>query len=420
MSFRQFGGLNYSAKSNIITNQYSNSGNLGITDTLGQPNSKIVSQSHIDMSANSVLHIGKLYFMDGTVQATAASNTTVATTFPSGIIISGGNITINSTTQGDINFNSNGSINNANTVNASTINATNLHGNIQGFGVSLPNSLIITDSGGNTAFLPTVAPFYILTVDGASQPYWAAPTLFVGDGGLTLTCSHSTITGTFTANQSGNSTIAIALDATSANTASTIVARDATGNFSANLITANLAGTATYASNLSLPSSSAGSIPYQTAATTTTFLGIGTAGKVLTVNTGATAPEWTSPTAITITTTDTTPTITSATLYPVMTLDASSNQTPYVDKTATPFSYTPSSGTLIVPSAIDNVGGGTNFNLLNTPTTITFGNAATAISIGAASGTLTIRNPIIVPTQTSVDLLNTVATTINFGGDATT
>ena len=65
MSFRQFGGLQYSAKNNIITNHYSNSGNLGITDTLGQPNSKIVSQSHIDMNGNSILNIGDIQLTDG-------------------------------------------------------------------------------------------------------------------------------------------------------------------------------------------------------------------------------------------------------------------------------------------------------------------------------------------------------------------
>ena len=69
MSFRQFGGLQYSAKNNIITNHFSNSGNLGITDTLGQPNSKIVSQSHIDMNGNSILNVGDILFTHGTTQS---------------------------------------------------------------------------------------------------------------------------------------------------------------------------------------------------------------------------------------------------------------------------------------------------------------------------------------------------------------
>lgn len=67
MSFRQFGGLQYSAKNNIITNHYSNSSNLGVTDAIGQPHSTIVSQSNIDMSGNSILNIGNLHFADGKV-----------------------------------------------------------------------------------------------------------------------------------------------------------------------------------------------------------------------------------------------------------------------------------------------------------------------------------------------------------------
>lgn len=46
----------------------------------------------------------------------------------------------------------------------------------------------------------------------------------------------------------------------------------------------------------SLSGGAAGSMPYQTAAYSTTFLGIGTAGQVLQVNAGATAPEWVSST----------------------------------------------------------------------------------------------------------------------------
>lgn len=48
-------------------------------------------------------------------------------------------------------------------------------------------------------------------------------------------------------------------------------------------------GTAT-----NLAGGAAGSVPYQTAASTTTFLPIGTAAQVLKVNAGATAPEWVS------------------------------------------------------------------------------------------------------------------------------
>lgn len=50
-------------------------------------------------------------------------------------------------------------------------------------------------------------------------------------------------------------------------------------------------GTAT-----NLAGGAAGSVPYQSGANTTTFLSLGTAGQVLQVNSGATAPEWVSST----------------------------------------------------------------------------------------------------------------------------
>lgn len=52
--------------------------------------------------------------------------------------------------------------------------------------------------------------------------------------------------------------------------------------------------TATTATNLS--GGATGSVPYQSAASTTTFLSLGTAAQVLQVNAGATAPEWVSST----------------------------------------------------------------------------------------------------------------------------
>ena len=59
------------------------------------------------------------------------------------------------------------------------------------------------------------------------------------------------------------------------------------------------------------------------------------------------------------------------------------------------------------------------FNLLeaNATTVNAFG-AATAIDIGATSGTATINNPTVVGTQTTQNLWNTTATTVNFAGAA--
>ena len=79
-----------------------------------------------------------------------------------------------------------------------------------------------------------------------------------------------------------------ATTATSANTASAIVARDASGNFSAGTITASLTGTASSATNIA--GGATGSIPYNSAAGVTTFLGLGTTNYVLTA--GASAPQY--------------------------------------------------------------------------------------------------------------------------------
>jgi hypothetical protein len=128
----------------------------------------------------------------------------------------------------------------------------------------------------------------------------------VNDGLLTMNVSGTGLSGgtTFTANQAAPATFTVTSNATSANTASTIVARDASGNFSAGTITAVLNGnastatsatsagsatTATTATNLG--GGALGSIPYQSAAGTTSFVAAGTSGYILQAN-GAAAPSW--------------------------------------------------------------------------------------------------------------------------------
>jgi len=73
-----------------------------------------------------------------------------------------------------------------------------------------------------------------------------------------------------------------------------------------------------------------------------------------------------------------------------------------------------------------NVDGGdittnaTTFNLLNAnATTVNAFGAATAIDMGATSGTATINNPTLVGTQATQNLYNSAATTMNFAGAAT-
>ncbi len=74
-----------------------------------------------------------------------------------------------------------------------------------------------------------------------------------------------------------------------------------------------------------------------------------------------------------------------------------------------------------------NVDGGdlttnqSTFNLLETnATTVNAFGAATAIDVGATTGTFTLNNPTLVGTQTTQNVFNTVATTVNAFGTAST
>ena len=65
MSFKQYGGLNQSSKNSIIGNVFLNSTNLSVTNAIGQLNSKIICQSHLDMSNNSLINAGSMFFKMG-------------------------------------------------------------------------------------------------------------------------------------------------------------------------------------------------------------------------------------------------------------------------------------------------------------------------------------------------------------------
>ena len=52
MSFRQYGGINYAARNNIVKNNYSNANNLSVMTKVGQPSSIINFES--DLSANII------------------------------------------------------------------------------------------------------------------------------------------------------------------------------------------------------------------------------------------------------------------------------------------------------------------------------------------------------------------------------
>jgi len=84
---------------------------------------------------------------------------------------------------------------------------------------------------------------YLVSNGAGNAPLWV--NLTVGNGALTISGgTHLSTSGTFTANQSGNSTISISTDATDSNIPSTIVSRDATGGFNCALITGSITGVA--------------------------------------------------------------------------------------------------------------------------------------------------------------------------------
>ena len=78
----------------------------------------------------------------------------------------------------------------------------------------------------------------------------AIAAITIGNATQTVTAgSYLTGGGSFTANQTTDSSVTLSVDATSANTASKVVARDASGNFAAGTITATLNGNASTVTN---------------------------------------------------------------------------------------------------------------------------------------------------------------------------
>jgi polyhydroxyalkanoate synthesis regulator phasin len=65
-TFRQYGGLSRSANSNIVRNNVFNADVTTLSQNVGLPNTKVVTESHIDLSGNSLLNVDGIYFTDGT------------------------------------------------------------------------------------------------------------------------------------------------------------------------------------------------------------------------------------------------------------------------------------------------------------------------------------------------------------------
>jgi hypothetical protein len=165
--------------------------------------------------------------------------------------------------------------------------------------INSPSVSNLVATGSLTLPNASVTPAYL----SAGAPSWnGAGTLTTT--GLTVTSSLTLPTGSISAgaiadgsimNADINNSAAIANsklagNPTTANTINTIVLRDGSGNFSANIITSNLTGIATNATNLQ--AGLIGSIPYQSAVNTTAMLAnSATTGTILTATAGG-APAW--------------------------------------------------------------------------------------------------------------------------------
>jgi hypothetical protein len=66
-SFRKYGGLSYASTNNITRSHYSNNDNLTISEKIGLLNSKVLNESHIDLSGNSIIGVNSIYFYNGNV-----------------------------------------------------------------------------------------------------------------------------------------------------------------------------------------------------------------------------------------------------------------------------------------------------------------------------------------------------------------
>ncbi len=150
--------------------------------------------------------------------------------------------------------------------------------------------LTTNGSGGITWTTPTVGTVSNVTTVSGTSP------ISVATGTTTPVISISTATTSTAGSMSAADKTKLDA-ATHSNTPGTLVARDASGNFSAGTITADITGNASKAiTSTNIAGGQAGSLPYQTTANETTLLPKGTAGQVLSMNSGATAPQWITPT----------------------------------------------------------------------------------------------------------------------------
>ncbi len=179
-------------------------------------------------------------------------------------------------------------------------------------------------------------------------------------------------------------------------------------------------GTAT-----NLAGGAAGSVPYQTATSTTSFLAIGTANQVLQVNSGATAPEWVSSSG-----TGNIVRVTSATLVtPTLGVaSATSVNKVAITAPATGATLTLADGSTLATSGANSLTftttGATNLTLPTSGTVATTSNTVASISFGttgltpstATSGAVSVAGTLSAANG-GTGVANNAANTITFTGN---
>ena len=155
----------------------------------------------------------------------------------------------------------------------------------------------------------------------------------------------------------------------------------------------------------------AGSLPYQSGVSTTTFLPIGTASQVLQVNAGATAPEWTTPSGGTVTSVGFTGGVVSVatpTTTPAFTVAGTSGGIPYFSSATT----WATSAALAANALV--VGGGAAV----APSTVTTGtNVLTALGVNVGTAGAVVVNGGVLGTPSSGTVTNLTGTaSINING----
>lgn len=187
----------------------------------------------------------------------------------------------------------------------------------------------------------------------------------------------------------------------------------------------------TTAANLS--GGAAGSMPYQTGANATTFLSLGTAGQVLQVNSGATAPEWVASTGTGNVVRATSPSLTtpvlgtptSGTLTNCTGLPISTGVSGLGANVAT-FLTTPSSANLAAAVTDETGSGSLVFATSPSLTTPSLGVASAtsinkvAITAPATSATLTIADGKTFTVNNTITFSGTDSTTMTLPGTSAT